>query len=192
MNKLKLVSVVALVLLLASTIGVAGSSSAATTPVLPLPPSSLPTMTYYTANGTNYAINTTLWSELFFDVIDNSSYVSFNWSANNTQYLIVFDLSYTGLNAYGLQFISSLSSVGSPTIANYEIAFNMTKNMHSLAKDNGKQVTNIVALDYGAFPGFSWSRVDIKSNLTEYRNIGIVVAIVAAMVVLYFYFNRKK
>ncbi len=192
MNKLKLVSMVALILLLASTIGAAGSSSAATTPVLPLPPSSLPTMSYYTANGTSYSVNTTLWSELFFDVIDNSSYVSYNWSANNTQYLIVFDLSYTGLNAYGLQFISSLSSVGSPTIDHYKIAFNMTKNMHSLAKDNGRQVTNIVALDYGAFPGFSWSTVNIKSNLTEYRNIGIVVAILAAMVVLYFYFNRKK
>jgi hypothetical protein len=191
MNKLKLIASVVFVLLLASTVMAAGNSDAATPP-LPLPPSSLPTMTYYTTNGTSYSVNTTLWSELFFDVIDNSSYVSFNWSANSTQYLIVFDLSYTGLNVYGLQFISALSSIGAPTIPHYEKAFNTTKNLLSQAKNNGKPVTNIVALDHGAFPGFSWSTVDIKSNLTEYRNIGIIVAILVAMVVLYFYFNRKK
>ncbi|MCW6168452.1 MAG: hypothetical protein LVQ96_00540 [Thermoplasmatales archaeon] len=191
MKKLKLISVVVLAVVLLGTIGIAGNSSA-TVPTLPLPPSSLPTMTYYTTNGTGYAINTTLWAELFFDVIDNSSYVSFNWSANSTQYLIVFDLSYTGLNAYGLQFISSLSSIGAPTVPHYKQAFNMTKNMLSQAKNNGKTVTNIVALDYGSFPGFSWSTVNIKSNLTEYRDIGIVVAIVVAMFALYYYFNRKK
>ncbi|MCL5989614.1 MAG: hypothetical protein M1166_04710 [Candidatus Thermoplasmatota archaeon] len=191
MKKLKLIAIMILAVVLLGTIGITGNSSAAV-PKLNLPPTSLPTMTYYTTNGSSYALNTTLWAELFFDVIDNSSYVSFNWSANSTQYLIVFDLSYTGLNPYGLQFISSLSSIGAPTVAHYKQAFNVTKNMMSQAKNNGKTVTNIVALDHGAFPGFSWSTVNIKSNLTEYRNIGIVVAIVIAMFVLYYYFNRKK
>ncbi|MEM0157864.1 MAG: hypothetical protein QXN26_07405 [Thermoplasmataceae archaeon] len=172
---------------------VAPISAMGSTPTLSLPPSSLPSITYY-INGTenHYTISTTEWNSFFADIIDNSTYVTYNWSGNATQDLIVFDLSYTGLNPYGLTLITALSSIGFPSAQNLTIAFNMTKNQPSLVTSGSSHLSNVKALDSGAFPGFSWSKPRVTSIYDDYRDAAIIVAIFAATFVLYFYFNRKR
>ena len=120
-------------------LAVAPISAMGSTPVLNPPPSSLPSVTYY-INGTenHYTISTTEWNSFFADIIDNSTYVTYNWSANSTQDLIVFDLSYTGLNPYGLDVITALSSIGFPSVQNFTIAFKMTENQQSQALCNNR------------------------------------------------------
>ncbi len=166
------------------------SVSAAATPTLSPPPSTLPGITYYieNSNGVHYTVVDSEWKSFFKDVIDNSSYVSYNWSSNLTQYLIVYDLSYKGMNQYGQALITALTTIGFPSIANMSKAFNITQNKSSQISG----YSNIQALDAGAFPGFSWS-VPIKNN-SSMDNIyfGILGAIVASIVVLYYVFNRKK
>ena len=167
--------------------------SSASTPTLTSPPASLPAVTYY-VNGTatHYTITTSEWQDFFSTVIDNKSFVKYNWSANVTQDLIIFDLSYTGLNPYGSQLIVALSQIGGPSNANFSKAFRTTQNATSLVTSGGSQLSNIQALNSGAYPGFSWSKPKVTGALTEYRNIAIIVAIFAAVFVLYFYFNRKR
>ena len=174
-------------------LAVAPISAMGSTPVLNPPPSSLPSVTYY-INGTenHYTISTTEWNSFFADIIDNSTYVTYNWSANSTQDLIVFDLSYTGLNPYGLDVITALSSIGFPSVQNFTIAFKMTENQQSLVTSGGSHLSNIKALDSGAYPGFSWSKPRVVSLYDDYRDAAIIVAIFAATFVLYFYFNRKR
>ena len=174
-------------------IALAPASSAAQTPTITLPPATLPAYTYY-INGTenHYTISNPQWQLLFEKVFDNQTMVSYNWSQNTTEDLIVFDLSYTGLNPYGLELITQLSYIGSPSAQNMSKAFNNTKNAQSLVKSGGSTLTNIQALDAGAYPGFSWSQVKVKPLSSEYRDAGIIVAIIAVTFVLYFYFNRKK
>lgn len=167
-----------------------GSSlSSASIPTLSPPPSTLPGFTYYIegSQGVHYTITDLEWKELFKDIIDNSSYVSFNWSTNLTQYLIIFDLSYTGLNPYGMQFVLALSTIGFDSVANMSKAFNMTRNEPSQISG----YTNIQALNSGAYPGFSWS-VPIKKANNNDLYYGILIGIAASIVVLYFVFNRKK
>lgn len=157
-------------------------------PNLQPPSGNLPSVTYYVSTTQHYTISPGQWQGVFTNVFDNKSYVSYNWTSNLTQYLILFDLSYSGLNPYGLQFIKALSTLGFPSVANLTKAFNMTKNDPSQIGG----YSNIQALDAGAYPGFSWS-VPHTTNLNKtYMYFGIIGGIVASMVVLYYVFNRKK
>lgn len=169
------------------------ASSAASTPTLSLPPATLPAVTYY-INGTSdhYTISDPQWQLLFSGVINNRTIVSYNWSQNSTEDLIVFDLSYTGLNPFGVELISALSYIGSPTIANFTLALHKVGGSNSLVQSGGKTLTNMQALNAGAYPGFSWSQVKVKPLSAEYRDAGIVIAIILATFVLYFVFNRKR
>lgn len=165
--------------------------STAATPTLSPPPATLPAVVYYTntVTGVHYTVTTPEWNSFISKVIDNKTYVSYNWTLNVTQPLILFDLAYIGLNPYGMQFIQALAKVGGfPSIQNMSAAFNMTKNMPSQISG----YTNIQALDAGAYPGFTWSVPIVHSSAIEYEEIGAIGAIVAVMFVLYFAFNRKK
>ncbi len=174
-------------------IALAPASTAAQTPTLSQPPATLPTITYYINGTSTYdSISNTQWQVLFQDVFNNHNLVKYNWSQNLTEYLIVFDLSYTGLNPYGNALLVSLSNIGAPTAQNFSKAFNDTKDQLSLVKSGGSTITNIQALNGGAYPGFSWSTVKVKSLSAEYRDAAIIVALIAVTFVLYFYFNRKK
>ncbi len=162
--------------------------SYASTPVLNPPTGSLPSISYWVNPDQHYTITTTEWQNFFKDVIDNNTYVTFNWTKNTTQDLIIFDLSYTGLNPYGLQIVVSLSKIGFPTVQNMTLAFNQTKNLPSQISG----YTNIQALDAGAYPGFSWS-VPITNNVNiTYEKYGVIVILALSVVVLYYIFNRKK
>jgi len=164
-------------------------------PTLAAPPSTLPTETYYYYNTTThitneYNVTSSDWNLFFSDIIDNKTYVTYKWVNVTTEDSIIFDQNYTGLNHYGLEFITALSTTGSPTLKNMSIAFKDIENKPSLV-DNGKY-TNIAALNAGAYPGFPFSKPAIKPLISEYEDFGILIAIVAGMVVLYFVFNRKK
>ena len=185
-------SVIAFIALLSMVMLVAiPAVSTAATPTLSPPPATLPAVVYYpnAISGVHYTITTPEWNSFFSKVIDNQTFVSYNWSLNVTQPLIVFDLTYTGLNPYGMQFILALKKVGGfPSIQNMSAAFNMTKNMPSQISG----YSNIQALNAGAYPGFTWSVPKVHSPVTEYEEIGAIGAIVVVMFVLYFTFNRKK
>ncbi len=161
--------------------------ASADTPHLSPPTGPLPSVTYYTAT-THYTVSGNEWRAFFAHVYDNKSYVTFNWANNTTQFLILFDLGYRGLNHYGLEILTALSEIGFPSVKNMTIAFNKTKNLPSLVKG----YTNIEALDAGAYPGFSWSVPQIKPAYLEYLYGGIILSIVAATFVLYYVFNRKR
>ncbi|MEM0158383.1 MAG: hypothetical protein QW812_02595 [Thermoplasmataceae archaeon] len=182
-----------LIIALLLILSIPGLSAAASQPTLNLPPSSLPTYTYY-VNGTSnrFTITDADWSTFFTNIIDNKTYVKYNWSANATQDLIIFDLSYSGLNYYGMQWVFQLSLIGSPSLKNMSKAFNATADMKSLVSSGGHYLTDIEALNSGAYPGFTWSHPRVPSLATEYRNIGIIVAIIISMFVLYYVFNRRK
>ncbi len=169
------------------------AASAATQPTLSLPPTTLPTVTYY-INGTSdhYTLSTPQWQLLFSDVFNNRSIVSYNWSQNSTEDLIMFDLSYTGLNPFGVELVSALSFIGSPTVANFTLALHKVAGAKSLVTSGGNAITNMQALNAGAYPGFSWSQVKIKSTSSEYRDAAIILGIIAVTFVLYFVFNRKR
>lgn len=192
MKKFQLTAAVVLLTLFAASF-VPMVSSAATTPTLNPPPSTLPAVTYY-INGTenHYTISGPQWQILFSDVINNRSLVAYNWSQNTTEDLIVFDLSYSGLNTFGVQLVSALSFIGSPTAQNFTLALKAVSGMPSQVKSGGNTITNIQALNSGAYPGFSWSQTKVKSLSAEYRDAAIIVAIIALTFVLYFYFNRRK
>ncbi len=166
----------------------ASQVSYASVPVLNPPTGSLPSISYWVNQQQHYTITTTEWQSFFKDVYDNNTYVSFNWTKNTTQELIVFDLSYTGLNPYGLQIVISLSGIGFPSIQNMTLAFNKTKNMASQISG----YTNIQALNSGAYPGFSWSVPITKNANITYEKYGIIAALGLSVVVLYYVFNRKK
>lgn len=192
---MKVVQITAAILLL-SLLGASfalPASAAATTPTLSLPPATLPSYTYY-VNGTSehYTITSPDWGTLFSSVFNNKSMVSYNWSQNTTEDLIIFDLSYSGPNYFGSQFITALSTIGGPSSQNFTKAFKIVENHNSLVKSGGNTLTNLQALNAGAFPGFDWSHPRVKSLSAEYRDAGIVVAIIVATFVLYFYFNRKR
>lgn len=159
----------------------------ASTPTLSPPSGSLPSVTYYTAN-THYTIADSQWRSFFVAVYDNNSYISYNWANNTTQFLILFDLGYNGVNPYGMQIVNALAGIGFPSVKNFTIAFNQTKHLTSQVSG----YSNIAALNAGAYPGFSWSVPKIKSQSTVYLETGIIIAIFASIFVLYFIFNRKK
>lgn len=159
----------------------------ASTPTLSPPSGALPSVTYYTSSN-HYTITDTQWRSFFTAVYDNTTYVSYNWANNTTQFLILFDLGYQGLNPYGLQIILGLSAIGFPSVQNFTQAFNNTKNMKSQVSG----YSDIAALNAGAYPGFSWSKPKIKPVSTDYMEAGVIAAIVAASFVLYFVFNRKR
>lgn len=191
MNNKTVTSISALSILI--ILSLAPMVSLGSTPVLNPPPASLPSPTYY-VNGTSthYTITTTEWDSFFSDIIDNKSFVSYNWSANTTQDLIVFDLSYTGMNPYGMEIVYALSTIGFPSVQNFTKAFWMVANKTSMVTSGGTHLTNLKALDSGAFPGFTWSKPRVTGILTEYRDAAIILAIFAGMFVMYFYFNRKR
>ncbi|MCL4332108.1 MAG: hypothetical protein M1148_02830 [Candidatus Thermoplasmatota archaeon] len=182
-----LARVIPLIILAMFLLTIAPTSFADTPPLHP-PSGNLPSVTYYVSSTEHFTVTPTEWQSLFKGVYDNSSFVSYNWTSNLTQYLILFDLSYTGLNPYGLQFVTALSWIGFPSMKNMTMAFNMTKNYKSQISG----YTNIQALDAGAYPGFSWS-VPINKNPNKiYLDLGVIGAIIASVIVLYFVFNRKK
>lgn len=192
MKRLQLTATLLLISLFAASLAPM-VSTASTTPTLNAPPSSLPVVTYY-INGTanHYTISNPQWQILFSDVINNKTLISYNWSQNTTEDLIVFDLSYGWLNTYGAQLISALSFIGAPTAHNFTLAFQKVANSPSLVKRGGTTLTNIQALNAGAYPGFSWSQAKVKSSTSEYRDAAIIVVIVAATFFLYYYFNRGR
>jgi hypothetical protein len=176
----------AIIVIISLVMVMAPFASSASPVTLPAAPTSLPSV-HYNYRGTNETISGTDWATFFSNVIDNTHYVKYSFNTS-TQCLIVYDLSYTGMNAYGLQFINALSGIGTPTLKNMTLAFNETKDMSSQVKG----YTDIEALNAGAYPGFSFSKPVVKPLSTEYMYIGILVAIVAGMIVLYYVFNRKK
>jgi hypothetical protein len=176
----------AIIVIISLLMVMAPFTSSASTVALPAAPATLPSISY-NYNGVNYSITDSDWTSFFTHVIDNKNYVKYNFNVS-TQYLIVYDLSYSGMNPYGLQFLVKLSSIGTPTLKNMTSAFNATEHESSQVKG----YTNIEALNAGAYPGFSFSKPVVKPISTEYLDVGILVAIVAGMVVLYFVFNRKK
>ncbi len=161
-------------------------ASSASTPALPPAPTSTSAI-HYNYNGTNQSISNSNWTAFFTYVIDNTHYVKYSFNTS-TQLLIVYDTSYKGMNPYGLQFVKALSGIGTPTLKNMTLAFNDTKGEPSQVKG----YTNIEALNAGAYPGFSFSKPVVKPIYTEYLDVGILVAIVAGMIALYYVFNRKK
>ncbi|MCL4335098.1 MAG: hypothetical protein M1402_03265 [Candidatus Thermoplasmatota archaeon] len=185
MNGKALIS--AIVILSLALVSIVPSVTLAATPALQPTPTTLPTMTYYIGNKT-YGITDSLWKTFFKDVYDNKTYVTYPWANNSTQYYIVYDLSYTGPNAYGLQILIQMEKIGGASVKNLTIAFNKTKGMASQVSG----YSNIGALDAGAYPGFSWSVPKIKPGGVTETDYGILVAIVASIFVLYFVFNRKK
>ena len=176
----------AIIIVLSLVMIMAPFTSSASTVTLPPAPSSLPAVEY-NYNGTNESVTGSDWISFFSNVIDNTHYVKYSFNTS-TQYLIVYDLNYTGMNPYGLQFIQALSTIGTPTLKNMTLAFNDTKDQSSQVKG----YTNIKALDAGAYPGFSFSKPMIKPLSEDYEAIGIIVAIIAGMIALYYVFNRKK
>ncbi|MEM0155437.1 MAG: hypothetical protein QW597_02385 [Thermoplasmataceae archaeon] len=182
------VAIITVLSVMALVMGPAIASASA--PTLTPPPATLPPVTYYTNpnEGTHYTISTPEWNSFLADIIDNRSYVTHNFTLDVYQPLILFDLSYSGLNYYGAQFVSALSHIGFPSVQNMSLAFNQTKNLQSQIKG----YTNIQALDAGAYPAFSWSLPVVHSTSTEYEEIGSIVALVGVIFVLYFIFNRKK
>lgn len=175
------------VLTLLLAVGILPTAVNASTPQLNPPPASLPAVTYYTSSS-HYTITTTEWQAFFSNVIDNRSIVSYNWSANTTQDLIVFDLSYSGMNSYGLALVVALSNTGFPSVANFTKAFWAVANETSAVSGH----TNLQALNSGAYPAFSWSTPKVHTTAQNYYYAGLVVSIIAAVFVLYFVFNRKK
>ncbi len=188
MKKIFIAIILSLILIMVPAISTAS-------PTLASPPSTLPTEKYYyynttSHNCTGYNVTSADWHAFFSKVIDNHKYVKYNWTNVTTQYSIIFDQNYSGLNPYGAEFISALSSIGSPTVNNMTVAFKDIENKSSLV--NHGKYTNIKALDAGAYPGFSFSKPAVKPLVSEYEDFGIIIAIIAGMVVLYFIFNRKK
>jgi hypothetical protein len=176
----------AIIVIISLVMVMAPFASAASTATLPPAPSSLPSVTY-NYNGTKESITGSDWISFFVGVIDNNSYVKYSFNSS-TQYLIVYDLNYTGMNPYGLQLVQALSAIGTPTLKNMTAAFEAVGHAHSHVKG----YTNKEALNAGAYPGFSFSKPVVKPISTQYLYVGIMVAIIAGMVALYFVFNRKK
>ncbi len=176
----------AIIVIISLVMVMAPFASSASPVTLPTAPTSLPTISY-NYNGTNESISNSNWTAFFSSVIDNTHYVKYSFNTS-TQCLIVYDLTYTGMNPYGLQFINALSGIGTPTLKNMTLAFNETKNMSSQVKG----YTDIEALNAGAYPGFSFSKPVVKPLSTQYLYVGIFVAIIAGMIALYYVFNRKK
>ena len=152
------------------------------------PPSTFPTVKYYYGNGSSCSITTSEWTSIFKNVFDDRSIVAYNFSANSTQYLIVFDITYTGLNPYGVQYVNALSHTGNLSKKNELRAFWMTANGTSCVSG----YTNWKAISAGAFPGFSWSKPKILPNYVTEEYVGVMVAVVASVFALYFVFNRRK
>jgi hypothetical protein len=153
------------------------------------PPTVLPSyLYYYGAHNQSCNITSTDWTDIFATVFDDRGIINYNFSSNSTQYLIVFDVSYKGLNPYGIEYVDALSQIGNLSKANEMKAFWETANKTSLVKG----YTNWQALKAGAFPGFSWSTPKIlPSNVTN-EYVGIMVALIISVFVLYFVFNRRK
>lgn len=192
MKKTQITAAIVLFSLLAASM-IPFASSATSTPTLSLPPATLPAVTYY-LNGTSdhYTLSEPQWQLLFGSVINNRSIVTYNWSQNSTEDLIVFDMTYSGLNHFGVELISALSFIGAPTVANFTLALHRVGGQNSLVQSGGKTLTNMQALNAGAYPGFSWSQIKVKPLSTEYRDASIIAGIIVATFVLYFVFNRKR
>ncbi len=183
--RLKIITIAVIALFL--MVSLLPSLSDAAVPPLGAQPSSLPSIPY-NYDGSIYNITSSNWTTYFDDIFNNRAIVSFNWSGNATEDLIIFDLSYTGLNPYGLQIVTALSTIGTPSLNNFTLAFNKTKSMSSQVPG----YTNIQALKAGAYPGFSWSVPKIKKPALQYTYLGIILALIASIFVLYFIFNRKR
>ena len=154
-----------------------------------LPPTSLPAVTYYYGiDGQHQTITSPAWSSILKNVFDNKTIISYNFANNTTQALILFDITYTGLNPYGLQYVVALSQIGPLSISNEQKAFWLTANKSSMVSG----YTNWNALNAGAYPGFSWSKPKILPfSLTE-EYFAIFGVIIGSIFVLYFVFNRRK
>ncbi len=154
-----------------------------------LPPSNLPVISYYYGTGDlHYTITSTDWASILTNVFDNSSIITYSFANNTTQALILLDITYTGLNPYGVEYVAALSQVGKLDKANEIKAFWLTANKSSQIPG----LTNWQALNLGAYPGFSWSKPKVVPFSTSYEYAIILIAIVASVFVMYFVFNRRK
>jgi hypothetical protein len=152
-------------------------------------PTTLPSYTYYYGTA-NTACNITSgdWTSIFANVFNDRSIISYNFSANTTEFLIIFDITYTGLNPFGMTYVHALSQEGNLSVAHERAAFWTVANKTSLIKG----YTNWEALNHGGWPGFSWSRIKVLPINVTYEYTGIMVAVVLSVFVLYFVFNRRK
>ncbi|EQD38050.1 conserved hypothetical protein, secreted [mine drainage metagenome] len=91
--KITSIAVIAIFLAVSFLPGISNASS----PPLGAQPSTLPAIPYL-YDGTAYNITSSNWTTYFDDIYNNRAIVTFNWSGNATDDLIIFDLSYTGLN----------------------------------------------------------------------------------------------
>ena len=154
-----------------------------------LPPASLPVITYYYgSSGAHYTITSTDWTSILTDVFDNTSIITYSFANNTTQALILLDITYTGLNPYGVEYIAALSQVGILNTTNEIKAFWLTANKSSQIPG----LTNWQALNLGAYPGFSWSKTKVVPFSVSYEYAIILVVITASIFVMYFVFNRRK
>ncbi len=185
MKKSKILSV--LIFAMFMLLPLMAMQASATVPPLGTEPTSLPAIEYL-YGGAAENISASDWTIFINGIYDNSTYISYNWTTNTTQDLIIFDLSYSGLNAYGLQMIKALSIIGTPTLANFTRAFLNTQNDSSQIKG----YSNIQALNGGAYPGFSWSVPKVKKPEYQYAFTVILAGIVVSTFVLYYIFNRKR
>lgn len=152
-------------------------------------PSTLPSYTYYYGPA-NTACNITSadWTNIFANVFNDRSIISYNFSANTTEFLIIFDITYTGLNPFGLTYVHALSQQGNLSVSHERAAFWTVANKTSLISG----YTNWEALNHGAWPGFSWSRIKVLPINLTYEYTGIMIAVVISVFALYFVFNRRK
>ncbi len=201
-QKLLAISLIAILMAVGAWSIASGNTVAQTTPAsnlnspfvsklsnITLPPQSLPVVTYYYGNsGQHQTITSPEWTSILKNVFDNKTIISYNFANNTTQALILFDITYTGLNPYGLQYVVALSQIGPLSIANEQKAFWITANKSSMVSG----YSNWNALNAGAYPGFSWSKPKILPfSLTE-EYFGIFAVIIGSIFVLYFVFNRRK
>lgn len=154
-----------------------------------LPPASLPVITYYYGtSGQHYTITSTDWATILSNVFDNRTIISYGFANNTTQALILLDITYTGLNPYGVEYIGALSQVGILNKANEIKAFWLTANKSSQIPG----LTNWQALNQGAYPGFSWSKTQVVPYSVSDEYAIILTVIAASVFVMYFVFNRRK
>ncbi|WP_443338987.1 hypothetical protein [Cuniculiplasma thermophilum] len=153
------------------------------------PPASLPVITYYYGtSGQHYTITSTDWTTILSNVFDNRTIITYGFANNTTQALILLDITYTGLNPYGVEYIGALSHVGILNKTNEIKAFWMTANQSSQIPG----LTNWQALNEGAYPGFSWSKPQVVPYSVSDEYAVILIVIAASVFVMYFVFNRRK
>ncbi len=174
---------VVIIVLLSVVIVVSGQSFAQSS-------ATFPTISYRTYQGFNITITSTDWNSTVYPVIYSQNFSSYDWKSSPDRNYILFSYGLTGLNPYGAEFISALSSTGNFTEQNVTIAFEKIAPLDA----TGTGYTNQQKLDSGALPGFSNSTPTSFNNPGVRSLYGYIFAggVVVSIIALYFIFNRKK